>query len=51
MIAAWLLLSALASEPEPIGRMVDVGGRRLRIYCTGSGAPTMRARTATWTER
>lgn len=34
-------VSAGASEPEPVGRMVDVGGRRMHLYCTGSGAPTI----------
>jgi len=30
----------LAANPPP-GRLVDVGGHRLHIWCTGSGAPTV----------
>jgi pimeloyl-ACP methyl ester carboxylesterase len=29
-----------AVAPEPRGRLVDIGGRRLHLYCTGKGAPT-----------
>ena len=29
-----------AAHPPP-GRLVDVGGHRLHIYCTGSGSPTV----------
>ena len=25
----------------PIGRLVDIGGRRLHLYCLGRGAPTV----------
>jgi pimeloyl-ACP methyl ester carboxylesterase len=25
----------------PLGAMVDIGGRRLHLYCTGSGSPTV----------
>lgn len=41
---AFLLLFAtfaVLAEPQPVGRMIDVGGRRLHLYCTGSGAPTI----------
>ena len=27
--------------PLPIGQMVDIGGRKLHIHCTGRGAPTV----------
>jgi hypothetical protein len=30
-----------ASLYPPPGKLVDVGGRRLHIYCTGSGSPTV----------
>jgi pimeloyl-ACP methyl ester carboxylesterase len=30
----------LAAHPPP-GRLVDIGGHRLHIWCTGSGAPTV----------
>jgi pimeloyl-ACP methyl ester carboxylesterase len=32
--------SDLAATPPP-GRLVDVGGHRLHIWCTGAGAPTV----------
>lgn len=43
--AAFLFLfaafAAIADDPEPVGRMVDIGGRRMHLYCTGSGAQTI----------
>lgn len=30
----------LAANPAP-GRLVDVGGHRLHVWCTGSGEPTV----------
>ena len=36
-----LLASALPPVPAPPGRLIDVGGRNLHIYCTGSGSPTI----------
>lgn len=30
-----------ASTPKPPGRMVDAGGHRLHLYCTGRGGPTV----------
>ena len=47
MNAGWLLIAfaiaATASgQTAPPGRLVDVGGRRLHLYCTGSGSgPTI----------
>jgi pimeloyl-ACP methyl ester carboxylesterase len=29
------------SAPPPLGRLVDIGGRRLHLHCTGSGMPTV----------
>ena len=29
------------SVPVPLGRLVDVGGRKLHLYCTGHGSPTV----------
>ena len=35
-------LQAQASEVgRPLGRLVDVGGRRLHLHCMGSGSPTV----------
>lgn len=36
--AVWLHLRHAAAVPD--GRMVDVGGRRLHLACTGTGGPT-----------
>ena len=30
-----------ADSAPPLGRLVDVGGRRLHLHCTGSGTPTV----------
>ena len=30
-----------ADIPSPTGQMVDIGGRKLHIHCTGAGAPTV----------
>lgn len=42
----WLLLLLLpllapAALPAPVGRLVDLGGQRLHLICTGRGAPTV----------
>jgi pimeloyl-ACP methyl ester carboxylesterase len=31
----------LAAEYPPMGRMVDIGGRKLHVHCTGAGMPTV----------
>ena len=38
-----LLVAPIASTgaPQPPGRLVDVGGIRMHIYCTGEGSPTI----------
>src|SRR5688572_16690867 len=30
-----------AELPPPPGRLIDVGGRRLRLLCSGEGSPTV----------
>lgn len=40
----WLLLPGAASAHplgDPPGRLVDIGGRRMHLYCIGRGAPTI----------
>jgi len=32
---------ARAASPQPAGKMVDLGGHKLHLYCTGYGAPTV----------
>jgi hypothetical protein len=29
------------STPKPLGKLVDVGGYRVHLYCTGTGSPTV----------
>lgn len=41
LLLLFATFTAVAEEPQPVGRMIDVGGRRLHLYCTGSGAPTI----------
>lgn len=46
-----IVLALLTSAPPvlaqdtdagpPLGRLIDVGGRRLRLHCSGSAAPTV----------
>ncbi|MBV9878875.1 MAG: alpha/beta hydrolase [Gemmatirosa sp.] len=38
---AILLTAAAQPAPTPPGRMVDIGGQRLHLHCTGSGTPTV----------
>jgi pimeloyl-ACP methyl ester carboxylesterase len=35
------LSSASPHDPAPVGRMINIGGRRLHIHCTGAGSPTV----------
>jgi pimeloyl-ACP methyl ester carboxylesterase len=34
-------LTADPSPPPPLGRLVDLGGRRLHLHCLGSGSPAV----------
>jgi pimeloyl-ACP methyl ester carboxylesterase len=36
-----LLLLLLTAAPPPPGQLVDLGGHRLHVLCTGAGAPTV----------
>ena len=36
-----LAFPLFAQIGEPPGRLVDIGGRKMHIHCTGSGAPTV----------
>ncbi len=29
------------AAPPPLGRLIDLGGRRLHLHCTGAGTPTV----------
>ena len=39
--ASATLLAQEADIGAPPGRLIDVGGRRLHVHCTGSGSPTV----------
>jgi pimeloyl-ACP methyl ester carboxylesterase len=46
VMVAIVMLSALSSssraaEPEPPGKLVDLGGHKLHVNCTGNGTPTV----------
>jgi pimeloyl-ACP methyl ester carboxylesterase len=42
VVCAGLAASTTAQDAgSPLGRLVDIGGRRLHLHCTGSGAPTV----------
>jgi pimeloyl-ACP methyl ester carboxylesterase len=41
LVALDLGCAGATDVPSPTGQMVDIGGRRLNIHCTGSGAPTV----------
>ncbi len=41
LCAAALLLAQSVEIGSPPGRLVDIGGRRLHLHCTGSGSPTV----------
>ncbi len=36
-----LVLPLAAQIPEPPGQLVDLGGRKMHIHCTGAGSPTV----------
>ena len=38
---AFGLGSAQAQPPKPIGKLVDLGGYKLHVHCTGKGSPTV----------
>jgi pimeloyl-ACP methyl ester carboxylesterase len=35
------IASAAQNSPAPLGKLVDVGGYRVHLYCTGAGSPTV----------
>lgn len=32
---------AVPVDPQPVGRLISIGSRRLHIHCTGTGSPTV----------
>lgn len=41
LLGAGFAFSANAAQPEPPGKLVDLGGHRLHVNCTGAGKPTV----------
>src|SRR5947208_16307807 len=45
LLSACCVGTLLVAQPEgigpPPGRLIDLGGRKLHLYCTGSGSPTV----------
>ena len=41
ILSACLVFAATTSEPKPLGKLVDLGGHRLHVNCTGKGSPTV----------
>jgi pimeloyl-ACP methyl ester carboxylesterase len=41
LIVALASCSKPAGDPKPPGKLIDIGGRRLHLYCTGQGEPTV----------
>src|SRR5882724_11182101 len=44
-IATFILLNARLAisqtNPPPLGELIDIGGHRVHLYCTGQGSPTV----------
>ena len=36
-----LFVAAANGQPPPLGKLVDIGGYRIHLYCTGTGRPTV----------
>ena len=41
ILSVCLVFTATAQEPKSFGKIVDLGGHRLHVYCTGNGSPTV----------
>jgi pimeloyl-ACP methyl ester carboxylesterase len=41
LIWIFILASANAQDHPPIGKLIDVGGYRVHLYCVGSGSPAV----------
>lgn len=41
LVAGMAQTSEVPSNPAPVGKMIDVGGRRLHLACSGQGGPTI----------
>ena len=41
LLHSFVFAAADLAKPSPLGRLVDVGGYRVHLYCTGTGSPTV----------
>jgi pimeloyl-ACP methyl ester carboxylesterase len=41
MLASLVAATTAQDVESPLGRLVDIGGRRLHLHCTGNGSPTV----------
>ena len=41
ILSAGLVFAATTAKPDPLGELVDLGGHRLHVNCTGKGSPTV----------
>ena len=41
ILSACVVFAANTSEPKPPGKLVDLGGHRIHVNCTGKGSPTV----------
>jgi pimeloyl-ACP methyl ester carboxylesterase len=41
ILSVCLVFAATTPEPKPPGKLVDLGGHRLHVNCTGKGSPTV----------
>jgi len=41
ILSACSVFAATTSDPKPLGKLVDLGGHRLHVNCTGKGSPTV----------
>ncbi len=41
VLAVFAVMSIYGAQPAAPGRLVDVGGHRVHLYCTGQGSPTV----------
>ena len=48
ILSASSVFAAPASDPKPLGKLVDLGGHRLHVNCTGKGSPTGFLWTGLW---
>lgn len=41
VVTAWALAASGPASPNPPGKLVDLGGHKLHVNCTGKGSPTV----------